>query len=109
MDEDADELNTHKKRVINTEEQVGNIWKCMPVGGNFSYVNVDFNGFGGFVQMIDEPESYDQFKSLNLINSLIGGGMQSINVPIAEIKGKELANLIRPLFHEWNVCVYDDN
>lgn len=75
QDQDLDELDTHKKRMINTEEHAGNIWKCMPIGGKFSYTHIDFNGFGGFACVIDEPESFDRYKSLNLVNSLIGGSM----------------------------------
>ena len=95
-----DEIDTHKKRIVSTDEQAGNIWKCLPIGGNFSYVSIDFNGFGGFVQIIEDPESYDKYKALNLINSLIGGSMMSIHVPVTESKGKDYANSIKPLFEK---------
>ena len=85
---------------MNTEEHAGNIWKCLPIGGKFSYVSIDFNGFGGFVQIIEDPESYEALKALNLVNSLIGGSMMSISVPITEQRGKEFAGKIKPIFEE---------
>ena len=89
------EEDTHKAKVVETEKFTGNIWKCLPKNGQFCYLNVDFNGYGGFAQIIEEY--YDPLKGLKLLNSLIGDQMQSIGIPITQEKGREIADKIKQI------------
>lgn len=74
------------KEIIDTKSrggQGGNLQKCLPSKGSFSFVHVDFDGEGGMAHII---ENVDKFDRLRLLESVAKG-----------IMGNVLANLRKPL------------
>ena len=55
--DDDDEWGTHKK-LIETREKKGMIWRCLPSTGQFNYVHINFDALGGFAHIIEDSRKY---------------------------------------------------
>ena len=79
--EDDSEWGTHKK-LIDTKTKKGHIAKCIPRGGSFNYVHVDFNATGGFAHVIEDSTKYTMTKALEVLGGAIGHELVNLNIPM---------------------------
>lgn len=63
------DLSTTAKQVIDTKPWRGNVQKCMPGHGRFSFVHIDFNGEGGIAHMIEDSSKFTKYKALETLAS----------------------------------------
>ena len=62
-------LSTTAKQVIDTKPWRGNVQKCMPTRGKFSFVHIDFNGEGGVAHLIEDSSKFTRYKALETLAS----------------------------------------
>ena len=62
-------LSTTAKQVIDTKPWRGNVQKCMPTRGRFSFVHIDFNGEGGVAHLIEDSSKFTKYKALETLAS----------------------------------------
>lgn len=78
--DDDSEWSTHKK-LIDTKAKKGQIWRCLPSTGTFSYVHVNFNNEGGFAHIIENTSKYTKNKALELLSGIMGDIVMNLNNP----------------------------
>ena len=55
---------SHHKKAIDTKAHRGNVSRCLPTKGSFSYVHVDINGKGGFAHIVEDELKFGRNKAL---------------------------------------------
>ena len=81
-------LSTTKRAVIDTKPWRGNIQRCMPSKGQFSFVHIDLNGEGGIAHLIEDTRLFTRYKALE---TLANGPLGITIVNIRQGPPRELA------------------
>jgi len=55
---------SHHASIIDTKKYRGNVSKCLPTKGTFSYVHVDVNGEGGFAHIVEDEVKFGRNRAL---------------------------------------------
>lgn len=100
MDDDS-EWSQHKK-LIDTKDKKGQIWKCLPSDGTFNYVHVDFNGTGGFAHIIEDATKYTKTRALEVLGGAIGHILVNLNVPLRRDKALKYTREIKKQFRQYD-------
>lgn len=61
--------STMQRSVIDTRAKRGDVSRCLPSKGSFSYVHIDFDGLGGFAHLIEDTAKFDRLKMLEVVAS----------------------------------------
>ncbi|CDW72355.1 UNKNOWN [Stylonychia lemnae] len=100
MDDDS-EWGSHKK-IIDTKQSQGKIWKCLPSSGVFNYVHIDFGGQGGFAHIIDDARKYNHLKALEVVAGAIGHDLVNLSIPLRLDKAQQYARDIKNKFSKFD-------
>jgi len=96
--EDEDEEWSQHKKVIDTKRKKGQIGRCIPKGGSFNYVHIDFNGDGGFAHVIEDKRKFKRITPLEVLGSVIGNEFTNLTAPMRKEKAVKNTIEIRKEF-----------
>ena len=92
-------LSTTSKQIIDTKPVRGNIQRCLPSKGQFSFVHIDLNGEGGIAHLIEDAKKFTKFKALEtLANGPLGITIVNVRQPGSREKALERARLMKEKF-----------
>ena len=84
------------KKIVDTKQHRGNISKCMPNKGSFSYVHVDINGDGGFAHVIEDEAKFGRNRALQALSEgPLGNVLTNLKVPLRSEHSKRMIKQIR--------------
>ena len=72
--------------MIDTKGMRGDLSRCLPTKGRFSFAHIDFDGMGGFAHIIEDTAKFGKFR---ILEALAGGPL-----------GNVMFNLKQPLRRE---------
>ena len=69
LEGDSEWEKTNSRRIIDTVAKRGDVQKCLPLKGKFSFVHVDFDGLGGIAHIIEDSAKFGKYKALDTVAS----------------------------------------
>jgi len=69
LEGDSEWEKSHCKKVIDTKARRGDLSKCLPIKGSFSFVHIDFDGIGGFAHIIEDEAKFGKMKALETLSA----------------------------------------
>jgi|ERR1719469_471506 len=70
LEGDSEWKQSTAKKVIDTKAKRGDLSKCLPTKGRFSFVHVDFDGMGGLAHIIEDTAKFGKYR---VLEALAGG------------------------------------
>lgn len=92
-------LSTTSKQIIDTKPLRGNIQRCFPSKGQFSFAHIDLNGEGGVAHLIEDTKKFTKFKALEtLANGPLGITIVNVRQAASREVALENAKVMRERF-----------
>ena len=86
LEGDSEWKQSTAQKVIDTKAKRGDLQRCLPSKGQFSFVHIDFDGLGGIAHIIEDTLKFGKLRALE---TLAGGPL-----------GNVVVNLKKPLRRE---------
>ena len=88
--------------MIDTTAKRGDVQKCLPLKGKFSFVHVDFDGLGGMAHIIEDSAKFGKYKALETVaNGPLGLVMFNIKSKMSRNKALSLVRELKQKFKEF--------
>ena len=79
LEGDSEWNRSTARKLIDTRVHRGDLTKCMPRKGNFSYVHVDFDGLGGIAKVIEDVKKFGRYRALEALSgACLGNDMVNL-------------------------------
>jgi hypothetical protein len=79
----AEWKKSHHASVIDTKKYRGNVSKCLPTKGTFSYVHIDVNGEGGFAHIVEDEIKFGRNRALQALSEgPLGNTLTNLKIPL---------------------------
>lgn len=75
LEGDSEWKQSTAKKVIDTKAKRGDLSKCLPTKGRFSFVHIDFDGLGGLAHIIEDTAKFGKFR---VLEALAGGPLCNV-------------------------------
>ena len=83
LEADSEWKQSTAQKVIDTKAKRGDLQRCLPTKGRFSFVHVDFDGLGGMAHIIEDTAKFGKFRVLDtLANGPLGNIMVNLKHPM---------------------------
>ena len=69
LDGDSEWEKTNSRKIIDTVPKRGDVQKCLPLKGKFSFTHVDYDGQGGIAHIIEDSTKFGKYKALDTVAS----------------------------------------
>ena len=87
------------KKVIDTKTKRGDLQKCLPAKGRFSFVHVDFDGQGGMAHIIEDTLKFGKNRMLEILAAgPLGNIVVNLKQPLKSAESHKLAQKLKQKF-----------
>lgn len=102
LEADSEWKQSAQKKVIDTKAKRGDLQRCLPSKGRFSFVHIDFDGMGGCAHIVEDTL---KFGRLRMLETLAGGPLGNVVVnlkqPLRRDECLKHAKELKSLFSEY--------
>ena len=102
LEADSEWKRSTAEKVIDTKGKRGDLSKCLPTKGHFSYVHVDFEGVGGLAHIVEDTAKFGKFRILEtLAAGPLGNVIVNLKQPLRREECLRLAKKLKSKFSDF--------
>mmetsp|Transcript_7436 Transcript_7436/g.8605 ORF Transcript_7436/g.8605 Transcript_7436/m.8605 type:complete len:88 (-) Transcript_7436:27-290(-) len=80
----------------------GDLSRCLPTKGRFSFVHIDFDGMGGIAHVIEDTLKFGKFRILDaLAGGPLGNVMFNLKQPLRREECRRISQKMKSSFSEF--------
>ena len=102
LEGDSEWEKSNSRKIIDTIAKRGDVQKCLPLKGKFSFTHVDFDGLGGMAHIIEDSAKFGKYKALGtLASGPLGLVMYNIKSSMKREKANSFVKELKQKFSDF--------